>query len=381
MDDPMIKFDEALSLGFRGSLQRLDPNTEGSLLRRHRSRAMIHLDRLSKTANIRSTMPAVHLAYLDSDEVNAVALVDGVDAFIGITAGAIFGIHDLFCRWLSHPELMTDVGNPACEESGRSTLWASGATNGWRSLAAESDGMELADIEPRDPGRAQAARGLAMTAIDWLFFHELAHIRHGHCEYANARLGLRLLMEVRAHPSSSASESMTRRTLEWDADAFAAVESFMTRAVVESTATAIVAAIGGWVPSSRKELFRLHNTAMQGVFWLFGMAEDLHLPEEADHPPPLLRLISSWATVYELATKVGGPALQETYLEATQQSAREFVDLHALSGSGVDPRLTDWASRMSSGELTPDNDALLDARWKAIRQDLLVFSHVSDLAL
>jgi hypothetical protein len=62
-----------------------------------------------------SKMPEVHFDYIANGTLNAAACEVAGQAYFGVTWGTIIILGDLFCRMLSHPEVLKAIGNAAGE--------------------------------------------------------------------------------------------------------------------------------------------------------------------------------------------------------------------------------------------------------------------------
>lgn len=135
--------------------------------------------------------------------------------FIGITAGAVFTVMDIFFRMLSHPDIFPEIGNASLEVPSR--CWIKSI-----STQPKSDGRK--DCLPLDEIRQHYAYYLALMALDFLFYHELSHLRYGHLEWKADQKHSR-------NPGASAGDNyaILHQTLEWDADCQATVHT-MTEA-------------------------------------------------------------------------------------------------------------------------------------------------------
>ena len=134
-------------------------------------------------------------------------------------SGAIFLIYELFFRMMSHPGVIVRVGNPGREQVRPSH--SAGLFTNHEHLKASRTGSWIE--QPNDPTRTAHASLMAVQVVDFIVHHEIAHIRHGHCEYLNSRLGIPFIAEAVATGGPHADLFLMRQALEVDADTFAAV--------------------------------------------------------------------------------------------------------------------------------------------------------------
>jgi hypothetical protein len=116
--DPINRFKEIISgRGLRRYVpEASDPNLlQVQKLERFRSHAVSVIER-HRNATTRK-MPSIHFDFIDEATVNAIACFDpesGV-GFIGFNVGTIFLAYDLFYRMLSHPQIISQLGNSTVE--------------------------------------------------------------------------------------------------------------------------------------------------------------------------------------------------------------------------------------------------------------------------
>ena len=96
--------------------------------------------------------------------------------FIGINVGVIFTLLCIFNRILSHPKTFPEVGNSSLEHEERASL-PHLTTNVY-----DSD-IDNVSLRPKCKIRSYYASELTQTALDFLFFHELTHLKNGHVNY------------------------------------------------------------------------------------------------------------------------------------------------------------------------------------------------------
>lgn len=148
-------------------------------------------------------------------EFNAYATIEGGVDVVRINLGVIYILRDLFNRMLSHPQILRDIGNPSIE-----TNVANYPAN--RKTIDLSTAMREVDVTqlPKDPTRRNLANWLFFVSVEFIFFHELFHIIHGHVDYLKSLGGLRAISEsgLELHRLND----LDRHTIEMDADRMAA---------------------------------------------------------------------------------------------------------------------------------------------------------------
>lgn len=128
--------------------------------------------------------------------------------FVGINLGSILLVFESFNRMLSNPKTLPDIGDPSKEDSSLPTV-----THVSRNTLFD----EMMRYCPKCPVRARMAGELSEIAIDFLFLHELTHIKNGHLDYVRYHRNANHLPEV-FQSTGTAGDKLTLQTLEWDAD-------------------------------------------------------------------------------------------------------------------------------------------------------------------
>lgn len=147
---------------------------------------------------------------VNSTDINAFAYATESSSpqkldFIGINFGIFYTLSDIFCRIMSHPENFIDIGDPSLEDKKQSII---------TDLYTDIIRARLKPAIPACKTRLGFAMELTHLAIDFLFNHELAHIRNGHLDYVREVFSSN-------HWSETASvkvDPIIQQTLEWDAD-------------------------------------------------------------------------------------------------------------------------------------------------------------------
>lgn len=204
-----------LEINRRGGLFQQDPAL-GSLnanfhniivrLSRHREFAEEHLYSPNK--------PSIELGLLNDTRLNAVA-ISAPDAgdnktvdFIGINVGTLHTLANTFFRILAHPNTFLDVGNPSQETADGHDL---------PYLSTDAIISQQYPLLPKCVVRARFASELAQIALDFLFFHEITHLRNGHVDYIKQHSISSYLDETEVQNQVTVSNEI-RQALEVDAD-------------------------------------------------------------------------------------------------------------------------------------------------------------------
>jgi hypothetical protein len=184
----------------------------------------IHLDKSIKYSYSRypQLIKGIDFGLIDDITINAVAYSDVRNEIIGMNLGVAISIPLIFNWLLSHPNLFTDIGDPAREITPSPfNIGLLTTSRRWDSIEKNGD---IRLFNPRDPVRRAHALCMSIIAWDFLLYHELAHINRCHLAYLSRFLG-------RARPMTSwhefrkgktEKECKLQRVLEIDADSVSA---------------------------------------------------------------------------------------------------------------------------------------------------------------
>lgn len=169
---------------------------------------------------IGTTLPAPYVGFIDEPTLNACAFRYKDRDFIGINAGTLGVLFDVFNRIMSYPNLFVLVGDPS-KETRPEPYYDSIQNFFW---------INPQDIvAPKDEVRSHHAHMLFVTALEFVIAHEYAHLIRGHVDLNNQYRGETNWFELEANPiyGSKAIRGMLRQTLETDADYFASRMGFL----------------------------------------------------------------------------------------------------------------------------------------------------------
>lgn len=246
---------------------------------------------------------AIEFGFLCGSELNAFAYAsrEGTTPefdFIGMNVGVLFTLTNIFGRILAHPDTFPDVGNPKLEVIAVHSL-AYLTTDVMRS------GHE--PISPNCPVRSIFAGELAQVALDFLFFHELSHLRNGHVELVRYHLSLTHWPEA-IGTKQTAENLKIRQALEMDADCGAVLHSLnaafrfkdmlalSSKSAPKDILTAMHSAYGSSERATRTVGFSAYI-----LFRIFDTTEWLwHQQPSSTHPLPPLRMFFIGPTLYEI---------------------------------------------------------------------------------
>ena len=257
---------------------------------------------------------------VDDARLDAAATTSGKYNIIGINAGTVSNVFGFFYLLLSHPRILPEYGFSKTE-----TMWsASLRACDWRqpmsSILRQSTGDHtLRDTwrAPSDWFRQSIADTLATMALDFVFFHEIAHLRRGHLHFLKAEANASKVDETWS--SGTQSVQKAKQAFELDADGGAMevtltpwlhgkfVKGFETR------------------EARPEEALVLWSIAIAFLFLLFDpLPRSLEQYADADHPHPAVRLTHVFLQAKHIAESVSNAAavkFEEAWWEGLRQVA------------------------------------------------------------
>jgi hypothetical protein len=224
-------------------------------------------------------------------DLNGFAAISGTHHLIGTTVGAVLNLNRLFYLLLSHGAVLPAIGPPGSApewfDSFEGCNWLSANSEVTPHLKPASARMP----SQLDPIRRTAAEFLWTFALDFLFFHELAHHLLGHLGYLASRHALSGLSETDAPGSDAVAD---RHAIELEADGFAAQALISTWLRKDSAE--------GTVFDNDDEPIMLGSFAIGVLFLVFaGSPRSLSAHRGAPHPHPAVRFRSAFDTILSVA--------------------------------------------------------------------------------
>ncbi len=231
----------------------------------------------------------VRKAYFDvvrDSTLNACATTKEGYNLVGMNEGAIVNLHVFFYVLMSHPEVLPDYGFPHKEAARVASMfdcdWRAPLSVVQSRVALSQGATQLP--QPRDPFRQSIADTLATMALDFVYFHELTHLRRGHLHYLKTETGAGKVDE--SWLGSAASESAAKQAFELDADG-GAMEIALGPWLRNKSALGFQSNEGG--PDEAVELWLF---AVAFVFLLFDPSTAaVAAYRNQDHPHPIVRLM------------------------------------------------------------------------------------------
>ena len=287
--------------------------------------------------------------------------------FIGINIGVVFTLLDTFARILAQPDTFPDVGNRSLENP-------SGA--GLRPLTTNVMSLPPSGVGPVCSVRSLFAGVLAQTALDYLFFHQLTHLRNGHCDYTREHLAGSWLAEIAA-VVQEASDLLIQQTLEMDADSGAVLhalnEAFKLKDMLQGTTQVLEPDTLAVIEAAYGTAERATRTVAYGAYVLFRLFDDSGwdhgVQSSRSHPQPAIRMSWIGPTVYEILLQ--RPAYGYDALAFAKDMAEIIGDAEVACGS-IQGLPADPHAIASVYQTASSLDYLnsLGSTWSSIRPEL-----------
>lgn len=230
--------------------------------------ARIKIELLRK---IEKGVPPIYVDFINDFSLNANAGRKETQYFIGINIGALLHTYSIFTRMLSCNTILKDVGDITSENTPQKVFDIQ--------LKNADQGLSLFSREliPRDPIRKSTVHQLMNYVIDFLVYHEYAHIAYGHVDYKIA--------------NSTCAQSITpflQQSIEVWADGFAALASMEFSFEVDEKTEDISRLIKRESFNQNPQL-RLWLFAIYTYFRLFGHMNQRYSIPSNSYPPPSCR--------------------------------------------------------------------------------------------
>jgi len=241
--------------------------------------------------HIYSDLPPIYFDFINNFNPNGAARNYNGEYFIGQTIG-VYGIFaELFNKSLASGELLKDIGNADLESKTKTDLNFIVDEKGH--LKTDLTQEQLIPIFPIDPVRRAYADLYTQMAMEFLMFHELGHVIHGHCAYLENKLNLSWNEFQMIDTDGIPEDSLNRQTMEMDADRFAI--GIVINRFKEYLINPRMISVNPLLTDAFKnsETFFLHWTfAIYTFFRLTGFEDfDSNKMNKATHPPPSVRVL------------------------------------------------------------------------------------------
>jgi len=187
-------------------------------------------------------IPPIYVDLINNPALNATAARSGNQYFIGIYIGAILQSFAVFSRMMASNTILTDIGSAALEDPPQKMhdIQLKETIHPLLSFTRE--------LVPKDPIRNEVVKMFVKHVLDFLIFHEYAHIVYGHVDYRNSK------------QQSVFADNVVLQALETSADGFSTFISMMLLYKALSDENPII-------PKALRSHYKDRYTALR--MWLF----------------------------------------------------------------------------------------------------------------
>jgi hypothetical protein len=253
-------------------------------------------DLIEKMRRKNPELPDVYIDIIDNTTLNACATKSGQKYFIGIHAGTIFLIHDIFFRMMSSRNIFTDIGDITKEGETKKIFNAQLTDLG--QLAVVKGQQEI--LAPVSYVRGLLAQIFIDIAIEFLIAHEYAHIIFGHVDYCHSLLGTFEIEEATQKAASGNSiDPLISQTLEMDADSFATNRGMEILNLLFNNPDFVVPDAQqfykDWPSMIKMWVFSIYT-----FFRIFAHSNNSTFIKTDLHPPPSIRATLIMANIYSI---------------------------------------------------------------------------------
>jgi len=150
----------------------------------------------------------VYFNIIENEEVNAFAVILEDHQYVGILTGTLMNIHEWFLALMSLSSVLPEVGNSSLENNEEKEVIPY--------LILSEPIREFQKFIPKCPDRIHIANVMTRIALDFIYFHEVGHLKECHSLYFR-KYGDKLNIEFPFYPLSK-EQCHDKRSLEIIAD-------------------------------------------------------------------------------------------------------------------------------------------------------------------
>lgn len=285
--------------------------------------------------------------------------------FIGINAGTITILFDLFTNLLSSPTSFVGYGNFTNEDESRPSL-----------VLTDIVVSELPFIIPRCEIRTEYAKNLTLIAVLFLIIHETTHLRNGHTDYKREHWA-DLDLEQATSPEDRLRRASKLQALEVDADqgaltliiemffGFMETRSQWINTLAEADRAAQELAFGSPL--------RVIRTILYAAYAMFRSMEPIFEDRDSfltsSHPRYMLRARFMVLKMFEIIQESPYAMNADSLIDSLYAFINE-AERNIASAVGRTPYFNDFALALHSPAAQEQLDAVTTA-YREIRESLV----------
>jgi hypothetical protein len=276
----------------------------------------------------------IYVDFAAAPDLNAVATIEEYLGIVAIWKGSVLLPKDSFQRMLSHPGILTTIG-----DSGTESI----ACQFGEGLATDVDELHRQRRQhgrpehppiPKDEMRRAFAIAATQFAFDFLVIHELAHIVVGHLGFMKSKGYLAYILEAaggKTDKQQSEPPNIVRQAVEYGADTTAVgitIEKILSnRGLVQSRTQDVF-------PGVEQQL-AIWCFAINVFFRLWGISIDINSMDKGKYPPTAMRFSLAINLANTLLRKMR-PDLNPSFLDISNYAFTEANDaIIAIGGSTI----------------------------------------------
>ncbi len=244
--------------------------------------------------------PDIYINFIKSLRLNAAVSIKEEKYYIGINIGLYFIFIDVFKKILCNKKLYTNLGDNSKESELKSTINVL-IDNGC--VCYYHDKLNYKD--PIDKERTLYAGCFTMMAIQFIIYHEVCHIIHGHVKYKfNNLKNSNCWDEIPELMNFDLLENSFDQSLEIDCDSFATLSYFRKfSSLVKDTDKQ--PSVFNLIFKDGKSFLKCWIYTIYPMFRILGYHPDWTVYKKQSHPPPIIRFSNSFRILLGLLIKDG----------------------------------------------------------------------------
>jgi hypothetical protein len=224
----------------------------------------------------------IYVDVINDFSLNACAGKKGKRYFIGINIGVLVLLSNILFRMFSSNSVLAEIGDISKEKDTRKIYDAQ-----IRNIQKLLDDFNE-DLTPKDETRLAAGSFFFKSILEFLMFHEYAHIISGHIDYYSATKGVFKLYEIQSDFHSSCEDPIFQQTIELLADDFAVFGCMRFLHHTQLGEMPINPLLKPYFNDWRSTL-QFWYLPIYTFFRIFGHLNHPHLLKLGHHPMPAIR--------------------------------------------------------------------------------------------
>ncbi|MCX5999989.1 MAG: hypothetical protein NTU41_10485 [Chloroflexi bacterium] len=238
----------------------------------------------------RKFLDVLHAGFVVNSEPNAFSQSATALNLIGIYSGLVWVINEMWATLLCHNDFLPDIEhNSSFESRLRNGIFVTDGFEGISDYEMQWRGHPWAYLSP---WRLAIATVLSAMSVEYVFYHEIAHLLLGHSKYIAAKTGASL-HELERRRRNIPLPPYELQGLEFEADGVATCIALGSSAMLGHFSDEKARD-----PSWMLSFYYVWGLSVEGVFRLFSQSTwDLSAYQISTHPHPFARSYGNWLNV------------------------------------------------------------------------------------